>query len=59
MLEFPEEIKGINSTFHFLNLKKCLAEGDVVILVDEIQLDYKLHMIEDPVEVVDREVKRL
>ncbi|GJY24416.1 hypothetical protein Tco_0398074 [Tanacetum coccineum] len=45
--------------FHVLNLKKCLAEVDIVVLMDEIQLDDKLHMIEEPVEVVDREVKRL
>ncbi|GKA44711.1 putative reverse transcriptase domain-containing protein [Tanacetum coccineum] len=59
MLELPEELKGIHSTFHVLNFKKCLAEGDIVVLIDEIQLDDKLHMIEEPVEVVDREVKRL
>ncbi|GJX31308.1 hypothetical protein Tco_0241163 [Tanacetum coccineum] len=58
-LELPKELKGIHSTFHVLNLKKCLAEGDIVVLMDEIQLDDKLHMIEEPVEVVDREVKRL
>ncbi|GKB92326.1 hypothetical protein Tco_0964598 [Tanacetum coccineum] len=58
-LELPEELKGIHSTFHVSNLKKCLAEGDIVVLLDEIQLDDKLHMIEEPVEVVDREVKRL
>ncbi|GJV02911.1 putative reverse transcriptase domain-containing protein [Tanacetum coccineum] len=58
-LELPEELKEIHSTFHVLNLKKCLAEGDIVVLMDEIQLDDKLHMIEEPVEVVDREVKRL
>nr|GEV94053.1 putative reverse transcriptase domain-containing protein [Tanacetum cinerariifolium] len=58
-LELPEELKGIHSTFHVLNLKKCLAEGDIVVPMDEIQLDDKLHMIEEPVEVVDREVKRL
>ncbi|GJT05433.1 putative reverse transcriptase domain-containing protein [Tanacetum coccineum] len=58
-LELPEELKGIHSTFHVSNLKKCLAEGDVVVPMDEIQLDDKLHMIEEPVEVVDREVKRL
>ncbi|GKD32999.1 putative reverse transcriptase domain-containing protein [Tanacetum coccineum] len=40
-------------------LKKCLAEGDTVVLMNKIQLDDKLHMIEEPVEVVDREVKRL
>ncbi|GJW30478.1 hypothetical protein Tco_0047353 [Tanacetum coccineum] len=58
-LELPEELKGIHSTFHVLNLKKCLAEGDIVVPMDEIQLDDKLHMIEEPVEVVDREVKQL
>ncbi|GKB18679.1 putative reverse transcriptase domain-containing protein [Tanacetum coccineum] len=58
-LELPEEMKGIHSTFHVSNLKKCLAEGDIVVPMDEIQLDDKLHMIEEPMEVVDREVKRL
>ncbi|GJY28767.1 putative reverse transcriptase domain-containing protein [Tanacetum coccineum] len=58
-LESPEELKGIHSTFHVSNLKKCLAEGDIVVPMDEIQLDDKLHMIEEPVEVIDREVKRL
>ncbi|GKC39858.1 putative reverse transcriptase domain-containing protein, partial [Tanacetum coccineum] len=58
-LELPEELRGIHSTFHVSNLKKCLAEGDVVVSMDEIQLDDKLHKIKEPVEVVDREVKRL
>ncbi|GJS96855.1 putative reverse transcriptase domain-containing protein [Tanacetum coccineum] len=58
-LELPEELKGIHSTFHVLNLKICLAEGDIVFPIDEIQLDDKLHMIEEPVEDADREVKRL
>nr|GEY13963.1 DNA/RNA polymerases superfamily protein [Tanacetum cinerariifolium] len=57
-LELPEELKGIHSTFHVLNLKKCLAKGDIVISMDEIQLDDKLHMIEEPVEIVDREVTK-
>ncbi|GJT29668.1 putative reverse transcriptase domain-containing protein [Tanacetum coccineum] len=54
-LELPEELKGIHSTFHVSNLKKCLAEGDVVFLMEEIQLDDKLHMIKEPVEIVDKE----
>ncbi|GKB85583.1 transposon ty3-G gag-pol polyprotein [Tanacetum coccineum] len=48
-LELPEELKEIHSTSHVLNLKKCLAEGDIVVPMDEIQLDDKLHMIEEPV----------
>ncbi|GKD16909.1 hypothetical protein Tco_1206067 [Tanacetum coccineum] len=59
MLELPEELKGIHSTFHVSNLKKCLAKGDVVVPMEEIQLDDKLHMIKEPVEIVDKEVKRL
>ncbi|GKA01473.1 hypothetical protein Tco_0674138 [Tanacetum coccineum] len=55
----PEELKGIHSTFHVSNLKKCLAEGDVVVPMEEIQLDDKLYMIKEPFEIVDRQVKRL
>ncbi|GKE46261.1 putative reverse transcriptase domain-containing protein, partial [Tanacetum coccineum] len=40
-LELPEELKGIHSNFHVSNHKKCLAEGDIVVLIDEIQLDDK------------------
>nr|GEU76785.1 reverse transcriptase domain-containing protein [Tanacetum cinerariifolium] len=58
MLELPKELKGVHSTFHVSNLKKCLAEDDVVFPIDEIQLDDKLHMIEEPVEVMDREIKK-
>nr|GEZ56830.1 hypothetical protein [Tanacetum cinerariifolium] len=58
-LELPEELKGIHSTFHVSNLKKCLAEGDIVVSMEDIQLDDKLHMIEEPLEIFDREIKRL
>nr|GEW54696.1 hypothetical protein [Tanacetum cinerariifolium] len=57
-LELPEELKGIHITFHVSNLKKCLAKDDAVVLIDEIQLDDKLHMIEEPVKVVDREERK-
>nr|GEZ62123.1 putative reverse transcriptase domain-containing protein [Tanacetum cinerariifolium] len=57
-LELLEELKGTHSTFHVSNLKKCLAKDDVVVSIDEIQLDDKLHMIEEPVEVLDRAIKR-
>nr|GFD57955.1 reverse transcriptase domain-containing protein [Tanacetum cinerariifolium] len=56
-LELPEELKGVHSIFHVSNLKKCLAKDDVVVPIDEIQLDDKLHMIKEPVDIVDREDK--
>ncbi|GJR40801.1 putative reverse transcriptase domain-containing protein [Tanacetum coccineum] len=52
-LELPEELKGIHSTFHVSNLNKCLADENLIISLDEIQLDDKLHFIEEPVEIVD------
>nr|GEY56870.1 putative reverse transcriptase domain-containing protein [Tanacetum cinerariifolium] len=58
-LELPKELKEIHSTFHVSNLKKCLVEGDIVVPMNEIQLDGKLHVIERTVKIVDREVKRL
>nr|GEZ63857.1 hypothetical protein [Tanacetum cinerariifolium] len=57
-LELPEELKGIHSTFHVLNLKKCLAEGDDVIPLNEILLYDKLHMIEEPVEEREDQIKK-
>ncbi|GKE25745.1 putative reverse transcriptase domain-containing protein [Tanacetum coccineum] len=58
-LELPRELQGIHNTFHVPNLKKCLSDESLIILLDEIKLDDKLHFIEEPVEVIDREVKRL
>nr|GEX00239.1 putative reverse transcriptase domain-containing protein [Tanacetum cinerariifolium] len=58
-LELLEELQAIHSTFYVSNLKKCLADENVIIPLNEIQLDDKLYFIEEPVEIVDREVKRL
>ncbi|GJZ64393.1 putative reverse transcriptase domain-containing protein [Tanacetum coccineum] len=58
-LELPRELQGIHNTFHVSNLKKCLSDESLIIPPDEIQLDDKLHFIEEPVEIMDREVKRL
>ncbi|GJV99742.1 putative reverse transcriptase domain-containing protein [Tanacetum coccineum] len=39
--------------------KKCMADEPLAIPLDEIQVDDKLNFIEEPVEIMDREVKRL
>ncbi|GJW71631.1 putative reverse transcriptase domain-containing protein [Tanacetum coccineum] len=57
--ELPEKLRGIHNTFHVSNLKKCLADENLVIPLEEIHLDDKLHFIEEPMEIMDREVKRL
>nr|GEV98734.1 putative reverse transcriptase domain-containing protein [Tanacetum cinerariifolium] len=58
-LKLSRKPSGIHNTFHFLNLKKCLSDENLVISLDEIQLDDKLHFIEELIEIMDREVKQL
>nr|GEY67902.1 putative reverse transcriptase domain-containing protein [Tanacetum cinerariifolium] len=58
-LEIPEQLSKVHSTFHVSNLKKCLADESLAIPLDEIQVDDKLHFIEEPIEIMYREVKRL
>ncbi|GKA32127.1 putative reverse transcriptase domain-containing protein, partial [Tanacetum coccineum] len=57
-LELSEQLSRVHSTFHVSKLKKCMADEPLVIPLDEIQVDDKLHFIEEPVEIMDREVKR-
>ncbi|GJW64813.1 putative reverse transcriptase domain-containing protein [Tanacetum coccineum] len=58
-LELLEQLSRVHSTFHVSNLKKCLVDEPVAIPLDEIQIDDKLNFIEEPVEIMDREVKWL
>ncbi|GJR26297.1 putative reverse transcriptase domain-containing protein [Tanacetum coccineum] len=58
-LEHPEELSNVHSTFHVSNLKKCLSDESLVITMKELQLDDKLTFVEEPVEIMDREVKQL
>ncbi|GJR09454.1 hypothetical protein Tco_0792106 [Tanacetum coccineum] len=57
--ELPEQLSRVHNTFHVLNLKKCLSDDTLAIPLDEDQIDDKLHFIEEPVEIIDREVKHL
>ncbi|GJX77222.1 hypothetical protein Tco_0324033 [Tanacetum coccineum] len=58
-LRLPEELSGVHDTFHVSNLKKCLADASLHVPLDEIRVDKTLHFIEEPIEIMDREVKRL
>ncbi|GKE66561.1 putative reverse transcriptase domain-containing protein [Tanacetum coccineum] len=57
--ELSQRLSRVHSTFHVSNLKKCLSDESLMILLDEIHIDDKLHFVEEPVEIMDREVKRL
>ncbi|GKE40974.1 hypothetical protein Tco_1464379, partial [Tanacetum coccineum] len=58
-LELPQQLSRVHSTFHVSNLKKCLSNKSLVIPLDEIHIDDKLHFVEELVEIMKREVKRL
>ncbi|GJZ01524.1 putative reverse transcriptase domain-containing protein [Tanacetum coccineum] len=58
-LELPEELSSIHNTFHVSNLKKCLSDESLIIPMKELQLDDKLNFVEEPVEIMDREIKQL
>ncbi|GKC51712.1 putative reverse transcriptase domain-containing protein, partial [Tanacetum coccineum] len=58
-LKLPQQLSKVHSTFHVSNLKKCLSDESLVIPLEEIQIDDKLYFSEEPVEIIDREVKQL
>ncbi|GJT69377.1 putative reverse transcriptase domain-containing protein [Tanacetum coccineum] len=58
-LDLPEELDGVHDTFHVSNLKKCLADPTLQVPLDEIQVDAKLNFVEEPVEILEREFKKL
>ncbi|GKD68520.1 putative reverse transcriptase domain-containing protein, partial [Tanacetum coccineum] len=58
-LELPGELSNVHSTFHISNLKKCLSDESLIIKMKELQLDDKLNFVEEPIEIMDREVKKL
>nr|GEV01097.1 putative reverse transcriptase domain-containing protein [Tanacetum cinerariifolium] len=58
-LELPEQLSRVHSTLYVSKLKKCMAEEPLAIPLDEIQVEDKLNIIEEPVEIMDRKVKRL
>ncbi|GKD92336.1 reverse transcriptase domain-containing protein, partial [Tanacetum coccineum] len=58
-LRLPEDLSGVHDTFHVSNLKKCLANASLHVPLDEIKVDKTLCFVEEPVEIMDHEVKRL
>ncbi|GKF59560.1 hypothetical protein Tco_0176346, partial [Tanacetum coccineum] len=49
----------VYNTFHVSNLKKCYADEPLAIPLDGLYFDDKLQFVKEPIEIVDREVKRL
>nr|GEW31246.1 putative reverse transcriptase domain-containing protein [Tanacetum cinerariifolium] len=58
-LDLPEELNGVHDTFYVSNLKKCLADPTLQVPLVEIRVDDKLSFVEEPVEILEREFKKL
>ncbi|GJS96641.1 putative reverse transcriptase domain-containing protein, partial [Tanacetum coccineum] len=58
-LELPQELSRVHNTFHVSNLKKCYANEPLAVPLDGLHIYDKLHFVEEPVEIMDREVKQL
>nr|GFC92562.1 putative reverse transcriptase domain-containing protein [Tanacetum cinerariifolium] len=58
-LDLPKELSRVHNTFHVSNLKKCHADEPLAVPLDGLHFDDKLHFVDEPVEIVDREVKWL
>ncbi|GKB99830.1 putative reverse transcriptase domain-containing protein [Tanacetum coccineum] len=58
-LILSEELSGVHDTFHVSNLKKCLANASLHVPLDEIKVDKTLRFVEEPVEIMDREIRSL
>ncbi|GJX24233.1 putative reverse transcriptase domain-containing protein [Tanacetum coccineum] len=58
-LRLTEELSSVHDTFHVSNLKKCLADPTLHVPLEEIQVDARLNFVEEPVEILKREIKKL
>nr|GEW53964.1 putative reverse transcriptase domain-containing protein [Tanacetum cinerariifolium] len=58
-LELPDQLNRDHGTFHISNSKKCFVDEPIAIPLDDIQIDDKLNFIEEPIKILDREVKWL
>ncbi|GJV84857.1 putative reverse transcriptase domain-containing protein [Tanacetum coccineum] len=58
-LEVPQELSRVHNTFHVSNLKKSYSDEPLAVPLEGLHIDDKLHFVEEPVEIMDREVKQL
>nr|GEZ03655.1 putative reverse transcriptase domain-containing protein [Tanacetum cinerariifolium] len=58
-LELPQEFSRVHHTLHVSNLKKCYADEPLVMSLEGIHVNDRLQFVEEPVEIMEQEIKRL
>ncbi|GJV44405.1 putative reverse transcriptase domain-containing protein [Tanacetum coccineum] len=58
IIRFGKQGKLNPRTFYVSNLKKCLSDESLVIPMKKLWLEDKLNFVEEPVEIMEREVKQ-
>nr|GEU97501.1 putative reverse transcriptase domain-containing protein [Tanacetum cinerariifolium] len=58
-LRLSQELSGVHDTFHVSNMKKCLMDANFHVPLGEVKIDKTLCFVEEPIEIMDREVKKL
>nr|GEV76405.1 putative reverse transcriptase domain-containing protein [Tanacetum cinerariifolium] len=58
-MELPQELSRVHHTFHVSNLNKCYADEPLVMPLEEIHVDDRLQFVEEPVKIMEHEIKRL
>ncbi|GJS26540.1 putative reverse transcriptase domain-containing protein [Tanacetum coccineum] len=58
-LELPQELSRVHNTFHVSNLRRCYSDDPLTVPLEGLHVDDKLQFVEEPVEIMDREVKQL
>nr|GEX65903.1 putative reverse transcriptase domain-containing protein [Tanacetum cinerariifolium] len=58
-LRLLEELNSVHDTFHVSNLKKCVTDANLHVPLDDIQVKKTLRFVKEPIEIMDREIKKL
>ncbi|GKA65281.1 putative reverse transcriptase domain-containing protein [Tanacetum coccineum] len=58
-LELPQELSRVHNTFHVSNLKRCYSDEPLPVPLKGLHIDDKLQFVEEPIEIIERDIKRL
>nr|GFB55492.1 putative reverse transcriptase domain-containing protein [Tanacetum cinerariifolium] len=58
-MELPQELSRVHHTFHVSNSKKWYSDEPLVMPLKGVYIDDMLQFMEEPVEIIEREIKRL